>query len=74
MNTSTTEKTEPTVRTEWGVQETWPDGHVEYRRQDNRGLAEGSVRMANGRDDWPQNAQVVTRTVTTTPWAPVDQT
>lgn len=70
MNINTAEKT-GTVRTEWGIERTWPDGHVEYRREDSRALAESSARIANGRYADPTTVVVVTRTVTSMPWVAV---
>ncbi len=64
MSTSTREAT--TV-VEYGVQLTWPDGHVEYRKT-TRDSAESDVRYHNkpGRNE--STAEVVTREVTTTAW------
>lgn len=61
-------KTEPTVRTEWGHQITWPDGHTEYCRDDTRAAAESYAHMSTRRG---RKSIVVTRTVTTTPWTQV---
>lgn len=70
MNATST-KTEPTVRTEWGVEKTWPDGHVEYKRTEDRDAADYSTWVANRADSKGKHReQVVTRTVTTTPWTP----
>lgn len=64
--------TAPTVRVEFGHQITWPNGHVEHKRDENRDSADASVTFVNrfGRKDG-KTAIVVTRTVTTTPWTQV---
>lgn len=65
---------EPNTRTEWGVERTWPDGHVEYRRVDSREEAERQTRLANdpATRRSPASTRVVTRTVTATRWTPSD--
>lgn len=71
MSTKTEVKNETTVRTEWGVEKTWPDGHVEYSREDSRDSAEHHVWIGTKYPKTPARLRTVTRTVTTTPWTPV---
>ena len=64
-----------TSRTEWAAELTWPDGHTELRADgDSRRSAEVSVDHHNDPDtDLPKvTARLVTRTVTTSAWVPVD--
>lgn len=66
MATITKTEDGTTVRTEWGVERTWPDGYAEYHRETDRQCAEYEVaHVAAG-----VTAQLVTRTVTTSPWTP----
>lgn len=65
----TTTLTEAKTYTEWAVELTWPDGHVEVKRRDGRAEAEYSARMRNDLFENGVTAKVVTRTVTVTEWA-----
>lgn len=51
------------ANTQWGVKYTWPDGTVEYAEERSRYAAEGSARMANGRDEVPATAELAQRTI-----------
>lgn len=67
----TTPLTKPTVRVEYAVRLTWPDGHVEVEGRGGRAGAERAVRGHNATNGRPNAAEVVHRTVTETPWEPL---
>ncbi len=63
--------TEATTYTEWGVRRTWPDGHSEVTRFEDRAGAEANARFVNycrERGEVQDEAEVVTREVTVTDW------
>lgn len=60
-----------TVRTEFAVRRTWPDGHTEVSERGSRADAELRARLDNRDQRTDCTAVVVSRTVTVTEWAEV---
>jgi hypothetical protein len=65
-----------TTRIEHAREITWPDGHVEYSRRDDRAFAALAVDAVHSNNRAGETyegatARVVERTVITSPWRPV---